>query len=277
MPSVPLVGNSRERLFIPQETNFATLRYKGNFWSRMKGRDDERTSATPGPGCYEHETKKSPGQIRDERIREAKRAAAKQPRFLEALCRQKLRQVILRTRFATFVPSPHFPAREKLREGAISLYMVHIYVRIFTNYFMKISFLAKRTFQLPIVTIYREAYSISTDGSHVSVILTRHSRFLLIRLRRYVPHIAACNYWNFYSYSNYREIIIYQLLSSFKRFEEKVYSDTPGPGAYDVAIRQICYGSILNAPFGACSGRFKRAIGMITPGMHCCQDNFHFN
>lgn len=92
-----------KRLFIPQETNFTTLRYKGNFWSRMKGRDDGRTSVTPGPGHYEHETKKSPTEIRDERIREAKRAAAKQPRFLEALYRQKLRQVILRTRFVTTV------------------------------------------------------------------------------------------------------------------------------------------------------------------------------
>ncbi|XP_070161370.1 sperm-tail PG-rich repeat-containing protein 2 [Polyergus mexicanus] len=58
----------------------------------MKGRDDERTSVTPGPGDYEHETKKSPAQIHNERTREAKRAAAKQPRFLEALYQQKLRQ-----------------------------------------------------------------------------------------------------------------------------------------------------------------------------------------
>ncbi|XP_020279765.1 sperm-tail PG-rich repeat-containing protein 2-like isoform X2 [Pseudomyrmex gracilis] len=74
------------------ETNFTTLKYKGNFWSRMKGRDDERTSVTPGPGDYEHETKKSLAQIRAEKTRETKRGAAKQPRFLEALCQQKLRQ-----------------------------------------------------------------------------------------------------------------------------------------------------------------------------------------
>lgn len=68
----------------------------------MKGRDDDRTSVTPGPGDYEYETKKSPVQIRNERTREAKRAATKQPRFLEALYQQKLRQVILRTYFVTF-------------------------------------------------------------------------------------------------------------------------------------------------------------------------------
>lgn len=67
----------------------------------MKGRDDGRTSVTPGPGDYEHETKKTTVQIYDERIREAKRAATKQPRFLEALYQQKLRQVILRTCFVT--------------------------------------------------------------------------------------------------------------------------------------------------------------------------------
>ncbi|EFN64606.1 Lactase-phlorizin hydrolase [Camponotus floridanus] len=59
----------------------------------MKGRDDERTSVTPGPEDYEHETKKSLAQIHNERTREAKRAAAKQPRFLEALYQQKLRQL----------------------------------------------------------------------------------------------------------------------------------------------------------------------------------------
>ncbi|KAL0133004.1 hypothetical protein PUN28_000618 [Cardiocondyla obscurior] len=58
----------------------------------MKGRDDERTSVTLGPGDYGHETKKSPAQIHNGRTREAKRAAAKQPRFLGALCQQKLRQ-----------------------------------------------------------------------------------------------------------------------------------------------------------------------------------------
>ncbi|EGI71008.1 Uncharacterized protein C4orf37-like protein [Acromyrmex echinatior] len=123
------------------ETNFTTLKYKGNFWSRMKGRDDERTSVTPGPGDYEHETKKSPAQIHDERIREVKRATSKQPRFLEALYQQKLRQ----------------------------------------------------------------------------------------------------------------------------RFEETFQSDTPGPGTYEITVPQICYGSILHAPFGFFDDRFKR-IEEVLPG-----------
>lgn len=87
----------------------------------MKGRDDERTSVTPGPGDYEHETKKSPAQIHNERTREAKRAAAKQQRFLEALCQQKLRQVILRTYFVTFAESPVLS--RKLRAGRLPLYL----------------------------------------------------------------------------------------------------------------------------------------------------------
>jgi len=86
----------------------------------MKGRDDERTSVTPGPGDYEHETKKSPAQIHDEKTREAKRATAKQPRFLEALCQQKLRQVILRTCFVTFAVAGSFG---KLRAGKLPLYL----------------------------------------------------------------------------------------------------------------------------------------------------------
>ncbi|KAH0952898.1 hypothetical protein HN011_005759, partial [Eciton burchellii] len=80
------------------EANFVTLRYKGNFWSRMKGRDDERTSEAPGPGYYK--TKKT--HICDERIREEKRAAAMQPCFLNALCWQKLREGTLRTSSRSF-------------------------------------------------------------------------------------------------------------------------------------------------------------------------------
>ncbi|KYM78964.1 Uncharacterized protein C4orf37 like protein [Atta colombica] len=136
-----------------RETNFTTLRYKGNFWSRMKGRDDERTSVTPGPGDYEHETKKSPAQIHDEKTREAKRATAKQPRFLEALCQQKLRQKT--------------PSRET---------------------------------------------------------------------------------------------------AFVSRFEENFRPDTPGPGTYEITVPQICYGSILHAPFGIFDYRFKRITEEVLPG-----------
>jgi len=95
--------DSRERLFIPQETNFTTLRYKGNFWSRMKGsRDKGRSFEGPGPGYYDHETKKTPAQICDEKIKERKRGAATQLRFLDVLYRQKLREVTLRMFSAKF-------------------------------------------------------------------------------------------------------------------------------------------------------------------------------
>lgn len=145
----------RERLFIPQETNFTTLKYKGNFWSRMKGRDDERTSVTPGPGDYEHETKKSPAQIHNERTREAKRAAAKQPRFLEALYQQKLRQVILRTYFVTFAVAGSFARTPSLC----------ICESPYGN------LLFQRTFQLPIITTYLKMCSISANIFRVNAIL----------------------------------------------------------------------------------------------------------
>ncbi|KAH0952899.1 hypothetical protein HN011_005760, partial [Eciton burchellii] len=126
-----------------EEANFITLRYKGNFWSRMKGsRDDRRTFEGPGPGYYDHETKKTAAQICDEKIREGKRGAAMQPRFLDVLCRQKLRE----------------------------------------------------------------------------------------------------------------------------RFEDKLYtSKTPGPQTYDITFPQLCYGSILNTPFGVCSTRFKKTTDTETP------------
>nr|XP_031843844.1 sperm-tail PG-rich repeat-containing protein 2-like [Nomia melanderi] len=73
-----------------EETCYTTLKYKGNFWSRMTGRTDARSSSNPGPGYYEHETTKTAAQIRDERIREAKRGTAKQLRFLDILSRRKL-------------------------------------------------------------------------------------------------------------------------------------------------------------------------------------------
>ncbi|XP_071567392.1 uncharacterized protein [Temnothorax nylanderi] len=53
--------------------------------------------------------------------------------------------------------------------------------------------------------------------------------------------------------------------SSFKRFEENFQLDTPGPGTYEITVPQICYGSILRAPFGAFDDRFKRTIDVI-PG-----------
>ncbi|KAG5327879.1 STPG2 protein, partial [Pseudoatta argentina] len=162
------------------ETNFTSLKYKGNFWSRMKGRDDERTSVTPGPGDYEHETKKSPAQIHDERTREAKRATAKQPRFLEALYQQKLRQ--------------NFPAPNH--------------------------------YDLP--------KSVFDKYKHI--------------LCKCDPLIKSPPF-----------------NQSTKRFEENFQSDAPGPGTYEITVPQICYGSILHAPFGFFDDRFKR-IEEVLPG-----------
>lgn len=44
----------------------------------------------------------------------------------------------------------------------------------------------------------------------------------------------------------------------------------PGPGEYENTIRQICYGSILHAPFGTFSTRFKRVLQVTTPGVCVC-------
>ncbi|XP_072754212.1 uncharacterized protein [Anoplolepis gracilipes] len=148
----------------------------------MKGRDDERTSVTPGPGDYEHETKKSPVQIHNERTREAKRAAAKQPRFLEALYQQKLRQ--------------NFPAPN--------------HYDLLKNKFYK----------------YK----------HIRCKCDRH-------LTKPLP-----------------------VKRTAKKIEKKFMSDTPGPGKYEIAIRQICHGSILNVPFGTFSARFKKIVYPMTPG-----------
>ncbi|XP_024868958.1 sperm-tail PG-rich repeat-containing protein 2-like [Temnothorax curvispinosus] len=168
-----------------KETNFTALRYKGNFWSRMKGRDDKRTSVTPGPGDYEHETKKSPAQIRNERTREAKRAAAKQPRFLEALYQQKLRQ--------------NFPAPNH--------------------------------YDLP-----KGVFDRRSDK------------------RKRVP--CKCDPLT---------VELPPFNHTAKRFEENFQLDTRGPVTYEITIPQICYGSILRAPFGAFDDRFKRTIDVI-PG-----------
>ncbi|KAK1126878.1 hypothetical protein K0M31_004499 [Melipona bicolor] len=72
-----------------EETNTTTLLYKGNFWSRMTGRKEVRPFLTPGPGDYEHETKKTAAQIYDEKIREERRMTSRQSRFLDTLCRRK--------------------------------------------------------------------------------------------------------------------------------------------------------------------------------------------
>ncbi|KAI4494484.1 hypothetical protein M0802_008805 [Mischocyttarus mexicanus] len=74
------------------DENFTTRKYKGNFWSRMTGREEKRPFVTPGPGDYEHETKKTPTQIYDEKFREIKRATSRQPRYLQAMFRRKLRE-----------------------------------------------------------------------------------------------------------------------------------------------------------------------------------------
>lgn len=67
--------------------------YKGNFWSRMTGRTESRPFLTPGPGDYEHETKMTATQVHNEAVREAKRMSSWQPRFLDTLYRNKIREV----------------------------------------------------------------------------------------------------------------------------------------------------------------------------------------
>lgn len=69
----------------------------------MTGRKEKKVFVTPGPGDYEHEMKKSPTQIYDEKFREIKRATSRQPRYLEAMYRQKLREVNF---FLKRFPSP---------------------------------------------------------------------------------------------------------------------------------------------------------------------------
>lgn len=62
--------------------------------------------------------------------------------------------------------------------------------------------------------------------------------------------------------------------SSFKRFEENVQLDTPGPGTYEITTPQICYSSILHAPFGTFDDRFKRIIIVMTPGIKCYRTKY---
>ncbi|CAK9802167.1 Sperm-tail PG-rich repeat-containing protein 2 [Anthophora quadrimaculata] len=74
------------------EANTTTLMYKGNFWSRMTGREESRFFLTPGPGDYEIEKEKTAAQIQDEKIREEKRMTSRQLRFLDSLYRRKMRE-----------------------------------------------------------------------------------------------------------------------------------------------------------------------------------------
>ena len=60
----------------------------------MTGRKEVRPSLTPGPGDYEHETKKTAAQIYDEKIREKRRMTCRQSRFLDTLYRRKTSEVI---------------------------------------------------------------------------------------------------------------------------------------------------------------------------------------
>jgi len=62
-----------------------------------ESRNARRAFEGPGPGYYDHEVKKTFAQIYDEKIKEAKRGSAMQPRYLDILCRQKLREVTLKT------------------------------------------------------------------------------------------------------------------------------------------------------------------------------------
>lgn len=61
----------------------------------MTGRTEHQPFVTPGPGHYEHETKKTANQIHDEKIREIKRMTSWQPRSLDILYRVKMREVTL--------------------------------------------------------------------------------------------------------------------------------------------------------------------------------------
>ncbi|XP_061936707.1 sperm-tail PG-rich repeat-containing protein 2-like [Apis cerana] len=58
----------------------------------MTGRTEHQPFITPGPGHYEHETKKTANQIHDEKIREIKRMTSWQPRSLDILYRVKMRE-----------------------------------------------------------------------------------------------------------------------------------------------------------------------------------------
>lgn len=82
---------------------------------------------------------------------------------------------------------------------------------------------------------------------------------------------AKVRFYTYLSSTVTRTIMAY---SSFKRFEENFQLDTPGPGTYEIAGPQICYSSILNAPFGAFDDRFKRILDVVTPGTSCYVTKF---
>ncbi|XP_076753361.1 sperm-tail PG-rich repeat-containing protein 2 [Xylocopa sonorina] len=51
-----------------------------------------------------------------------------------------------------------------------------------------------------------------------------------------------------------------------ERFDDKIQSDIPGPGTYEPPKPIKCTASIYPAPFGVCSGRFKKDPGDKRPG-----------
>lgn len=61
----------------------------------MTGRTEPPISLTPGPGDYEHETRKTPIQIQNEKVQEEKRMTSRQTRFLDAMQRKTMREVNL--------------------------------------------------------------------------------------------------------------------------------------------------------------------------------------
>lgn len=70
------------------------MRYKGNFWSLMTGRDEKIVEETPGPGAYETENPLDVAKTRDEEYRSFKRAQSRSLRYLDRLLRRNLREVM---------------------------------------------------------------------------------------------------------------------------------------------------------------------------------------
>ncbi|XP_046590459.1 sperm-tail PG-rich repeat-containing protein 2-like [Neodiprion lecontei] len=76
-----------------EEPNFTTRTYKGNFWSRMTGRDDNsRLSCGAGPGTYDLQKPENPGKLLAEKLRESRRKTCKQKRYIEAVFTKNLRE-----------------------------------------------------------------------------------------------------------------------------------------------------------------------------------------